>query len=220
MFHRNAFVYVVEMVPCYIQSCSSSVLSVTRALRGLRVAPLAFGVAVDARTELPLPKETKKAKQQKKKIIYISSAGGKKRGFGNQKMTKKIFCIWCSWRRNIYSIVVIAERMSGGVAVVSESITSLLVLNPRDKLLSAVSQIVHQLTLTLFLDSQIDKTYGTPQNSKLGKHLQSSRWVSSQVQRVSLVFVLLLLHLGSTVPQINYRDAPVVFIIIVCVSAF
>lgn len=66
------------MVPCYIQSCSSSVLSVTRALRGLRVAPLAFGVAVDARTELPLPKETKKAKQQKKKKFYISSAGGKK----------------------------------------------------------------------------------------------------------------------------------------------
>lgn len=61
--------------------------------------------------------------------------------------------------------------MSGGVAVASESITSLLVLNPRGKRLSAVSQIVHQLALTLFLDSQIDKTYGTPQNSKLGKTL-------------------------------------------------
>lgn len=49
-----------------------SVLSVTRALRGLRVAPLAFGVAVDARTELPLTKETKKAKQQReKKILHF-----------------------------------------------------------------------------------------------------------------------------------------------------
>lgn len=69
------------------------VLSLTRALRGLRVAPLTFGVAVDARTELPLTKETKNAKQQKKnKKIYISSSGGgKKRGFGNQKMTKRIF---------------------------------------------------------------------------------------------------------------------------------
>lgn len=56
------------------------VLSVTRALRGLRVALLTFGVAVGARTELPLTKETKNAKQQKKnKKIYISSSGGKKK---------------------------------------------------------------------------------------------------------------------------------------------
>lgn len=56
------------------------VLSLTRALRGLRVAPLTFGVAVDARTELPLTKETKNAKQQKKnKKIYISSSGGEKK---------------------------------------------------------------------------------------------------------------------------------------------
>lgn len=79
------------MVPCYIQSCSSSVLSVTRALRGLRVAPLAFGVAVDARTELPLPKETKKAKQQKKKKNLHFICWGEKMGIWKPKDDQKNF---------------------------------------------------------------------------------------------------------------------------------
>lgn len=154
------------MVPCYIQSCSSSVLSVTRALRGLRVAPLAFGVAVDARTELPLPKETKNKKSkttEKNKILHFICWGGKKGIWKPKDDPKNVLYLMFMTKKHLFYCG-IAERMSGGVAVVSESITSLLVLNPRDKRLSAVSQIVHQLALTLFLDSQIDKTYGTPQN--------------------------------------------------------